>query len=81
MFTTYILFSEQINKYYTGHTADLERRLNEHNIGKTPFMASGKPWSLVFSVNFVSRSEAMKLESQIKKRGAARFLSDLNNSG
>ena len=76
MFTTYILFSPKIGKFYTGQTDDFDRRLDEHNRGKTPFMASGMPWELVFSKEFDSRQEAIKLERFIKKRGAARFLND-----
>ena len=78
MYVTYILFSPKINRFYTGQTEDLERRLEEHNRGKTPFCASGMPWELVFSKKFSSRQEAIKLERFIKRRGAARFLNDNN---
>jgi putative endonuclease len=78
MYTTYILYSTKLSKYYVGQTIDMERRLEEHNRGKTRFMASGMPWVLVFSREFNFRSEAVKLESFIKKRGAARFLQDNN---
>ena len=76
MFTTYILYSESTNSFYTGQTADLPRRLEEHNRGKTAFMKKGKPWTLVFSRELNSRSEATQLESKIKKRGAGRFIED-----
>ncbi len=76
MFFTYIVYSQSVHKFYTGHTQDLKRRLEEHDRGKTPFMAVGKPWSLVFFKEFATRSEAMKYEKHIKKRGAGRFLSD-----
>ena len=78
MYITYILFSPKVKRFYTGHTVDIERRLEEHNRGKTSFSAKGKPWQLVFSKAFNSRGEAMKLEKFIKKRGAARFLIDNN---
>ncbi len=78
MYITYIIFSPSINKFYTGHTEDLERRLEEHNRGKTSFSVQGKPWQLVFSKALYSRGEAMKLEKFIKKRGAGRFLIDNN---
>jgi putative endonuclease len=76
MVITYILYSSRINKFYTGQTDDLERRLEEHNRGKTPFMANGIPWKLVYSKTLSSREDAMILEKFIKKRGAARFLKD-----
>ena len=76
MYTTYILHSGRINKFYTGQTTDLTRRLAEHNRGKTSFMASGIPWILVFFRTFNSRSDSIKFEKFIKNRGALRFLND-----
>ncbi len=76
MYVTYILFSAKINRFYTGQSEDLNRRLEEHNHGKTKFMANGIPWKLVYSRAHDSRAEAMKLERFIKKRGAVRFLKD-----
>jgi putative endonuclease len=78
MHITYILYSSKIDKFYTGQTMDLDRRLEEHNRGKTSFSATGMPWQIVFFKVFKSRTEAMKLEKFIKKRGAARFLNDNN---
>jgi len=79
MYNTYILFSESLGKYYTGHTEDIVRRLSEHNMGKTPYLKSGIPWTVVFTQTFSLRSEAMALELKIKKRGAKRFLADQPN--
>jgi putative endonuclease len=78
MYFAYILYSSKISKFYTGQTKDISKRLKEHNHGKTSFMASGRPWILVFSRELKSRSDAIKLELFIKKRGAARFLNDNN---
>jgi putative endonuclease len=78
MYITYIIYSSRIGRFYTGQTVDLERRLKEHNRGKTAFSAKGMPWTLVFSKVCPSRTEALKLERDIKKRGAARFLNDNN---
>jgi putative endonuclease len=78
MFTTYILYTVKLKKFYTGQTKVLNKRIEEHNRGKTRFSASGSPWIVLFSIEFESRSEAIFLESKIKKRGAARFLADNN---
>jgi len=77
---TYILYSSKINRFYTGQTLNLDRRLEEHNRGKTASSAKGMPWKLVFSKECPSRTEAVKLEKFIKRRGAARFLNDNNIS-
>jgi putative endonuclease len=76
MYVTYILHSRKLKKFYVGQSEDLDRRLEEHNRGKTPFLASGIPWVLIFSKELSSRSEALRLEKFIKKRGAARYLTD-----
>jgi putative endonuclease len=76
MYFTNILYSQKIKKFYTGQTIDLTRRLEEHNRGKTSFMANGIPWKLLYSKEHDTRPDAMKLERFIKKRGAARFLKD-----
>jgi putative endonuclease len=78
MFYVYILYSKRINMFYTGQSVHPDVRLEEHNRGKTPFMASGMPWERVFLKELGTRSEAVLLEKTIKKRGAARFLSDNN---
>jgi putative endonuclease len=74
IFFVYILFSEKAEKYYTGHTQDIVNRLKEHNGGETSSLKTGIPWKLIWSDKCSSRSEAMKLENKIKKRGAKRFL-------
>ncbi|MGI6311035.1 MAG: GIY-YIG nuclease family protein [Bacteroidales bacterium] len=76
MYWVYIIYSSTIDKFYTGQTDDMERRLEEHNRGKTSFSARGMPWTLLYSKECSSRSEAVKLEKFIKKRGAERYLND-----
>jgi putative endonuclease len=76
MFVVYILYSDITSRFYIGQTADLINRLEEHNAGETPSIKNGKPWRVVWSVQVSSRSEAVKLETKIKNRGAKRFLHD-----
>ena len=78
MFLTYILLSQKTQKYYVGHTNDFERRFEDHNKGLNKSTKSGMPWSLVKYFRVKSKSEAVKLEIKIKKRGIARFLKDIN---
>jgi len=77
-YTTYILFSSSLNKFYSGSTNNLDRRFLEHNSGQTTSTKHGAPWILVYSATFASRSKALQKEMEIKKRGAKRFLSDLD---
>ena len=48
-----------------------------HNYGQEKFTAKGIPWQLVWSKNYISRSEAYREEIRIKKRGIKRFLNDV----
>ncbi len=77
MYIVYILFSKSSLKYYTGQTDDLENRLQRHNSGLSLSTKSGKPWELIYQIQFSTRSEAMLLEKKIKKRGAKRYLEDV----
>ena len=77
VFTTYILLSSSKNRYYVGHSNEIDHRFIEHNSGQTKSTKYGIPWKLVFTKDFSTKSEAVQLEIKIKKRGAERFLNDL----
>ncbi|WP_353723042.1 GIY-YIG nuclease family protein [Dyadobacter sp. 676] len=68
-YVVYILFSDVLNKYYVGQTQDLGSRLQRHNEGRVNFTSKGVPWKLIQSFECPDRSEAVHLESKIKKRG------------
>ena len=74
---TYILYSETLNKFYTGQTNNLDTRIERHNLALVKSTKNGIPWKLIHSTKQSSRTEAIKLETKIKKRGAKRFLDDL----
>ncbi|NNC70500.1 MAG: GIY-YIG nuclease family protein [Flavobacteriaceae bacterium] len=70
----YILYSEVRSRYYVGQTANIIERLKKHNQGKVPSTKGGAPWKIVVQLEVSSRSEALKLEKKIKKRGAKRYI-------
>lgn len=73
MFFVYILkLSNQ--KYYTGQTNNLNRRIKQHSTGKCISTKNHLPFKVVFTVKKHSRKEAVKLERFIKNKGAHRFL-------
>ena len=74
----YILYSDKIKKYYVGCTNNLENRIYQHNNGQGKFTKKGNPWRLVANFELESRSEAVRLELKIKKRGIERYLQDNN---
>ena len=77
MFFVYILYSDHLLQFYTGYTVDLEKRIESHNKGLNQSTKKGKPWKIVELFVVETRREALILERGIKKRGAKRFLNDL----
>jgi len=57
----------KFNKYYTGYTENLEKRIKEHNLGKTKSIKHYIPFQLVCFEQYNSKQEAYKRERQIKK--------------
>ena len=80
MFFTYILFSQKLNKFYIGSTENTEKRLVEHNRGKTPFTKTGMPWVLVYKESFSTRSEALRHEKYIKNQKSVVYIKSLINN-
>ncbi|MEN0006893.1 MAG: GIY-YIG nuclease family protein [Bacteroidota bacterium] len=80
-FTTYILYSATIKRYYIGYTStSLEERLKKHNTNHHGFTGKCNDWLIVWFSVAGTKSEALRLEKKIKKRGAKRFLQDSENS-
>ena len=78
MFSVYILFSKNLQKYYVGYTSrNLNDRLKEHLYNHKGFTSKSKDWKLVFNKNIYSKKDALILEKKIKKRGAKRYLTDI----
>ena len=74
----YILQSQKHHRFYAGMTADLENRLNAHNLGLNKSTRNGTPWIRIWTNGPLSKIEALALERKIKKRGIQRFLEDLD---
>ena len=64
---TYILFSESLNRFYTGSTRDtVDVRLYKHNNRHSGFTAGARDWVVVFSEYFDNYVDARARELQIK---------------
>ena len=74
MFIVYILYSSNVDQYYVGHTQNMEDRLSRHNSGRSLSTKKGKPWNLVYTETFETRSEAMLREKAIKKMKSRTYL-------
>ena len=65
MFIVYILQSIKDQTFYVGHTVDLEKRLAEHNAGKSRYTKGRRPYKIVFRKRLSSLKIAKELERTI----------------
>ena len=73
-YTVYILYSSKLESFYKGQTSAIEDRLSRHNRGAEKATKSGVPWTLVWSAEKESRSEALALESKLKNLSRERLI-------
>jgi predicted GIY-YIG superfamily endonuclease len=58
---------------YTGATADLRRRLTDHNGGKSRHTAKFAPWELKWYAAFPARARALEFEKYLKSHSGRAF--------
>jgi putative endonuclease len=61
------------NRYYVGYTADLNKRLNEHNSGKSAHTKPWMPWEIEAYVGFKSKEKAQQFEKYLKSGSGHAF--------
>jgi putative endonuclease len=77
-FCAYIIYSPSADKFYVGHSDDLERRLFEHNSGQTRYTSNiASDWKIMYSEAFSTRSDAMKREKEIKSKKKRSYIEQL----
>ena len=73
----YILKSIDHEKTYVGFTQDLEKRLKEHNAGKSTYTRKFRPWKLIYREETCSKEIALKLEKYYKSSAGRRKIKKL----
>ena len=66
MYYVYVLKSEKDGMLYTGVTKDINRRMREHQAGKTRSLRNRRPLVLVYSETYTTKREAMARERYFK---------------
>jgi len=66
MWNVYILKSSTGRRYYIGVSQNLEKRLIDHNRGKTKSTKPYRPWVLVYKEEIRDKNEAYKREYFLK---------------
>jgi putative endonuclease len=66
MYYVYVLLSSKDNKFYTGLTDDLKRRLAEHNAGQVQSTSQRRPLRLVYYEACLNQNDAVNREKYLK---------------
>jgi len=69
MFYVYVIQSEKSGLFYIGMTSNVENRLKEHNYGLVKSTKAYIPYRLIHTETFITKTEAIKRELEIKHKG------------
>ncbi len=74
MFYTYVLKSKIKNLLYNGHCENLDKRLKEHNSGKTKSIKHAIPFEIIYFETFETREGAINRERYFKTAAGRKYL-------
>jgi putative endonuclease len=80
MIVCYILYSKQLDIFYTGITQEnIESRLSKHNQASYGFHFTSRAndWEVFLLIECDSVSQSMKIEKHIKKMKSKKFIYNL----
>ena len=79
-FLVYILFSEKLNRYYTGYTTDFEVRFNFHlkDDQARKFTYNADDWVEFLRIECTSKNQALAIEKHIKRMKSKTYIENLN---
>ena len=76
-FFVYALVSEKDNRIYVGFSSNLDKRIIEHNSGKTKSTKGYMPWRLLYFEEVPERVLARQKEKHYKSGIGKEFLKSL----
>ncbi|MBK9190254.1 MAG: GIY-YIG nuclease family protein [Crocinitomicaceae bacterium] len=74
IFSVYVIRSINTAKIYVGMATDIQKRLNEHNAGKSKYTSSFIPWELIYIEQIGNSQECRKREKYFKSAAGKKFL-------
>jgi len=82
MHFVYIIYSNCVDKFYVGETADVENRLILHKSGKFKgaFTKIAHDWRIVLEFECENREDALFLESFIKRMKSRKFIEKITQT-
>src|SRR5690606_28044965 len=80
LYYTYVLKSNVDGRLYKGHTDDVEKRLREHNAGKTKSTKGFIPWELVYFEIFKSKIGRASCRERVYIESVRVLVKDIRNT-
>ncbi|MFO7844181.1 MAG: GIY-YIG nuclease family protein [Bacteroidales bacterium] len=77
-YIVYAIKSKCDNRIYVGFTNNLDKRLKEHNQGRTKSTKAYKPWVLIYTERVETREKARKREKYLKSGCGKEKLKQIN---
>jgi putative endonuclease len=74
MIYTYVLKSLKDNRWYTGSTRDLKRRIKKHNNGEIQSTKNRKPFRIIYYEACLNEHDARTREKYLKTAWGTRYL-------
>ncbi|MBK9190253.1 MAG: GIY-YIG nuclease family protein [Crocinitomicaceae bacterium] len=74
IYSVYVIRSINTAKIYVGMATNIQKRLNEHNAGKSKYTYSFKPWELIYSEQIGNSQECRIREKYFKGTAGKKFL-------
>lgn len=74
MIYTYVLKSLKDNRWYTGSTRDLKRRIKKHNNGEIQSTKNRKPFRIIYYEACLNEHDARTREKYLKTAWGKRYL-------
>ncbi|MEO7265744.1 MAG: GIY-YIG nuclease family protein [Ferruginibacter sp.] len=79
IYTVYILYSPQFKKHYTGFSSNMVERILSHNQLGKDWTAKYRPWKIIFTKEFITKSEALIFEKWLKTGIGRDFIKTLEH--
>jgi putative endonuclease len=74
MIYVYVIRSKKDNKWYSGTTTDLRKRLNKHNSKKVTSTKNRAPFELIYYEGCIDINDAFSRERYLKTGMGKRYL-------
>lgn len=74
MWYTYVIWSLRTNLFYIGFTADLKKRIFQHQHNQSEYTKNRGPWKLIYYEAGLSKEDAIAREKYLKSGMGHRYI-------